>query len=57
MSKLLSLTDGHAVMMQFITAACNTSHQAFPINHLQQTDWAELFFCWSETSNIKSSEI
>lgn len=42
------LTDGHAVMMQLITAACDTNYQAFSINHLQQTDRTELFFCWSE---------
>jgi hypothetical protein len=41
-------------MMQFITTAHDTNHQAFSINHFQQTDWTELFFCWSETRKVKS---
>jgi hypothetical protein len=46
------LTDGHAVMVQFITASCNTSHQALPINHFQQTDRTDLFFCRSKRRQV-----
>jgi len=46
------LTDGHAVMVQFVTASCNTSHQALPINHFQQTDRTDLFFCRSKTRQV-----
>jgi hypothetical protein len=42
------LTNGHAVMMQFITTARDANYQAFSIDHLQQTDGTEFFFSWSE---------